>query len=198
MQQKKIILASSSPRRAQLLAMLGLVFQTIVPEADESFREENTIEENLKMITEQKARSVCHTPTSKDAFIVAADTIVVLENTVFSKPKDAAQAFDMLTALSGKTHSVLTGLSVVDRARNASTYYLGKTDVTFQTITSEEIQDYLAHGQWTDKAGAYGIQGIGSVLIEKINGCFYNVMGLPVPALYKILRSFGYNLFHPK
>ncbi len=194
MTHKQIILASSSPRRMQLLNMLSVPFLCIAPDVDESFCDQYSLEQNLIAVTQKKAQFVYHSHTPKNALIVAADTVVVLDGTVFSKPKDACQAADILHTLSGKTHNVFTAVHVLDTDCDKSASCVDKTQVTFRALTSEEIDGYISCGEWTDKAGAYGIQGIGSVLIKKITGCFFNVMGLPVPVLYTMLQSFGYDL----
>lgn len=198
MHRKKIILASASPRRAQLLTMLGLTFQIIPSEIDESFSEYETLEENLRALTEKKATFVLQNHSIDNALILAADTIVVLEKRVLAKPQNFSEAFEMLSTLSGKTHTVYTALYLLNTANNHALHHIEKTDVTFCTLTPQEIRRYLSFGEWVDKAGAYAIQGLGSIFIEKINGCFYNVMGLPLFTLCKMIKSFELDILDPK
>lgn len=126
--------------------------------------------------------------------IIACDTIVALDGVVLGKPKDREEAISMLKRLSGRSHEVFSGLTVIDnRNQNLISDYL-KTEVTFSKLTQEEIESYVDTGEPMDKAGAYGVQGYGGVFVEKINGCYYNVVGLPINNLRNILKGIGVNL----
>lgn len=186
-------LASASPRRVQLLHMLGFPFQQIIADCDEndvstSDPEQVTIELSLR-----KVNSVL--PHLRAGVVIAADTIVVLDGLIMGKPHDDRMAIDFLTRLSGRTHLVYTGVTVcrVETARMLSAACM--TRVTFRTLSEDNIRTYVATGETTDKAGAYAIQGKGVLLIEKIDGCFTNVIGLPLETLDTLLTSFGHPLF---
>jgi septum formation protein len=194
MNDKKIILASASPRRKQLMEMLGLDFKILTPAIDEQFSNLLSIDENIKNITQKKVFSVIDKHTLLDALIIAADTVVVLDGTVLTKPKDYADAFNILQKLSSQTHQVHTGIYVFDTLSSEAIYKSEKTKVTFKNINAVEIDAYIKTNEPFDKAGAYGIQGLGSVFIKRIEGCFYNVVGLPVSLLYDILKEFNIHI----
>ncbi len=190
MNDKKIILASASPRRKQLMEMLGLDFEILKPVTNEQFDNLLCIDENIKNITYKKACSIIDKYSILNALIIAADTVVIHGGTVLTKPKDDIEAFNMLQKLSSQTHEVLTGVYVLDTLSGKAIYKSKKTKVTFKNITQAEISAYIASGEPFDKAGAYGIQGLGSVFINRIEGCFYNVVGLPISLLYDLLKEF--------
>lgn len=194
MNTKKIVLASASPRRKQLLQMLKLDFEIIKPTSDEHFNNHLNIEENLKNITQKKVFSVLKTNQLSDVLIIAADTIVILDETILTKPKNYADACGMLEKLSAKTHLVLTGIYIYDTASNKEKYHSESTKVTFKKLSADEIRAYIEYDKPYDKAGAYAIQGLGSVFVEKIEGCFYNVVGLPISLLYDMLKDFNVNI----
>lgn len=188
----EIILASRSPRRRELLGQMGLKgFRIAAPNVDE------TVEGNLHpaQIVEQlslrKALAVAER-AGKDDLIVAADTVVALEGAVLGKPADEGAAFSMLSALSGNRHDVYTGVTVIQGDRVVTEHEA--TAVTFREIEPEEILGYIATGEPMDKAGAYGIQGLGALLVSGIQGDYCNVMGLPVFRLGRILAGFGIQL----
>lgn len=184
-QKHNIILASGSPRRSYLLEQLGLTFEVIKPNFQETFPKELPATEVPLFLAKQKIRQIPNRVT--DSLYITSDTVVVLNNTVIGKPKDIEEAKTFLTQLSGNTHKVVTGvcLSVNEKLHGFSE----TTDVTFYTITSEEIDYYLSKFQPLDKAGSYGIQEwIGHSCIEKINGSFDNVVGLPASKLYQELK----------
>ncbi|HEV2182391.1 MAG TPA: Maf family protein [Candidatus Acidoferrales bacterium] len=187
----KLILASTSPRRSEILRNAGFDFEVVPVHADESLRPGEAATDYVRRLAEEKARIVAR-QLAKDAagdstFIIAADTVVVIDNEILGKPSSAANARDMLHRLSGKTHEVYTGLSVL--RGNASRTVVEMTRVTFVTLSKQEIEDYIATGEPFDKAGAYAIQGQGGNFISRIEGCYLNVMGLPLARLYAILRE---------
>lgn len=181
-----IILASSSPRRIELLKKLNLKFKIIPTKIDENIDEQEPVKHVLTL-SELKAREVFKN-NNENQIIIAADTIVYYKQ-ILGKPKNYNDAFKMLKTLSGKWHSVYTGVFVVFPNETVSFYE--KTDVKFKKLSDELIEFYLSSGEAFDKAGAYGIQGLGSVLVEKINGDFFNVMGLPISKLWDLLWSRG-------
>ena len=187
-----IILASQSPRRRELLGQMGLKgFKITSPDVDE------TVDENLhpSMVVEElslrKAKAVA-AHADQDDLIIAADTVVALEGTVLGKPSDEGDAFTMLSALSGNRHYVYTGVTVIQGDKTVTQHEV--TTVTFRDVEPEEIDNYIATGEPMDKAGAYGIQGLGSLFISGIDGDYFNVMGLPVYRLGRILTEFGLDL----
>ena len=174
----EIVLSSASPRRAQLLRMLGLEF-TVKPSSKEETAIEGVSPEEMVMAL---ARSKA---ADEGDVVISADTIVYYDGRVFGKPKNENDAFDMLRTLSGNTHAVYTGICV-----NGKCDY-EKTLVTFRELSDDEIWSYIKSGEPMDKAGAYGAQGKGALLIEKINGDFFNVMGLPISKLSLMLKEVG-------
>lgn len=182
----KIILASSSPRRIELLKRLKLNFKTIPAEIDENIDEKEPINHVLTL-AELKAKEVFK-KSEKGQVIIAADTIVYYKQ-IIGKPKDYNDAFKILKTLSGKWHSVYTGVFIL--FPNEAVSFYEKTDVKFKRLSDELIEFYLSSGEAFDKAGAYAIQGLGSILVEKISGDFYNVMGLPISKLWDLLWSRG-------
>ncbi len=183
---KKIILASNSPRRRELLAGLGLDFEVRVKEGiDESYPAEMPVQDVAGYISRKKASAY---DIAQDEILLTADTVVVLGNTVLGKPKDAADAARMLHALSGNTHQVITGCCV--KTTEAEKYFSVTTDVTFRKLTDDEIDTYITKYKPFDKAGAYGIQEwIGYIGVTSIEGSYFNVMGLPVQRIYDVLQS---------
>ncbi len=184
----RLILASQSPRRKELMQHLGLVFFTITPaETDECFPPGLTGEETAAYIAEQKAQAN-RTLMTKQDLLITADTIVYLDGDVLGKPTDREDALCMLRRLSGKQHQVFTGVCLT--AQDYKSSFVARTDVTFSQLTEEEISWYVDHYEPYDKAGAYGIQEwIGAVAVECITGSYFNVMGLPVHLLYERLKQ---------
>ena len=171
----EIILASQSPRRRELLERMGVKnFRIVTPDIDEHMERELPPEELVRRISAEKARAV-REQAGMDAVVIAADTVVALDGAVLGKPADELEAFKMLSTLSGCRHQVYTGLTVLRG----------------EELSEEEISCYIQTGEPMDKAGAYGIQGFGALLIEGIQGDYYNVMGLPVCRLGGILRQLG-------
>lgn len=187
----RIILASNSPRRREILAQLGIQFEIIPSKFEENASNMNP-EDMVMYLAEEKAMSVAKN-IKEEAFIIGADTIVY-QKEVMGKPKDNEDAVRMLKNLSGVFHTVITGISVVHTPSLKKVTDYEKTLVKFKNISDDEIQAYVKSGEPMDKAGAYAIQGIGSLLVEKIEGCYFNVVGLPVYRLSKILDSFEYKI----
>lgn len=181
-----LILASASPRRAEILSMLGYEFDIIPAHCDENI-DGLSAAEGVGELARRKAQAVAD--LHPDCAVLGSDTLVAVDGKVLGKPATEAEAADMLRALSGKTHSVYTGISVVKGERAITETVEAK--VTFRTLTEGEIADYIATGEPMDKAGAYGIQGKGAVLVEGIEGDFFNVMGLPASRVYLLLKQFG-------
>lgn len=186
---ESIILASQSPRRAQLLRQIGLKFETHVSGADEQFDDMATPGENARMLSLKKAADIAS--RHERGIVLGADTIVVLDGQLLAKPESEADARRMLRMLSGRTHTVFTGFALVDAETKKQYIDCEQTDVTFRTLDDEEIAAYVASGSPMDKAGAYGIQDdFGAVFVERINGDYYTVVGLPLSKLYCALQKF--------
>ena len=184
-----IVLASRSPRRRQLLEQMGLRdFRIVCSDADETASPGLTPPALVEALSARKAAAVHHAAAAGD-LIIAADTVVALDGRVLGKPADGPDAFAMLSALSGRRHQVYTGLTVVCGAQRLTEHEV--TAVTFRSLSSAEICAYIATGEPMDKAGAYGIQGRGALFVEGIEGDYYNVMGLPVCRLGRILARLG-------
>jgi septum formation protein len=186
---KQIILASQSPRRQILLRQIGLTFEVCESGVDENLNGDLGPWEHVTILSQRKAAEVSQ--KYSDAFIIGADTIVVLDGAILGKPAGPADAARMLSTLSGRTHTVYTGFTIIDRPSDQQVTDVAVTDVTFRAITPAEIDAYIQTGSPMDKAGAYGIQDdYGAVFVEKINGCFYNVVGFPVTKFYLALEQF--------
>lgn len=188
----KLILASASPRRRELLEMLGVKSLLIIPSPSEEDMPGNASpDDTVSHIALGKARAVAEMRPAEDT-VIAADTLVYLGDTPLGKPVDTDDAKRMLRSLSGRMHSVYTGIAVISGGREVSRAV--KTNVYFREMTDEEIDGYIATGEPMDKAGAYGAQGRASVFISRIDGDFFNVIGLPLCALSEILDGFGVKL----
>ena len=183
---EKIILASASPRRRELLSLITTDFEVITADVDETVDENETPENTVMMLSKKKAMAV--SSLHKGRKVIGADTIVVCDGKILGKPVSRKNAEEMLKMLSGRTHQVLTGVTITD-GEKTETFFVA-SDVTFFRLTDEEISAYAESGESDDKAGAYGIQGKGSLLVEKINGDYFNIVGLPVSALNKKLNAF--------
>ena len=181
-----LILASQSPRRRELLGLTGLDFVVRVADIDETMDETGAPAEEVARVSRMKALAV---EREADDVVIAADTIVVCEGKVLGKPKDAEDAFRMLSLLSGRNHQVMTGMTVLQGDEVVT--HTEVTKIRFRNLLSEEIRAYIATGEPMDKAGAYGIQGGAALFCTRMEGDYYNVMGLPVCALSVILRTFG-------
>jgi len=183
----RVILASSSPRRRQLLSLAGIVHDVIPANIDESYLPGETPAGHADRLARQKAAAV--SARAPDAVTVGADTIVVVDGDVLGKPLDEAHAADMLRRLSGRSHRVVTGVAAVWRGVTASA--VEEVAVTFRPLTEREILAYIGTGEPMDKAGAYGIQGFGATVVERVDGDFFAVMGLALNRLVRLLESLG-------
>ena len=191
----RIILASNSPRRKELLAGIDIPFEVrVLQDIDESYPADLPTKEIAGYISRKKADAYRQTMAA-DELVITADTIVVLGQEVMGKPKDAAEAHRMLRDLSGKTHQVITGVTLTTLTRQKS--FSVETDVTFKQLTDEEIDYYVTHYRPFDKAGAYGIQEwIGHIGVTALHGSYFNVMGLPVQRIYEALATFHVSSIH--
>ena len=177
------ILASGSPRRKELLGLFVPEFEIVVSGCEEFVPEGTPAEKVPALLAEQKALAVLK--IRPDDIVIGSDTVVVLNDEIFGKPKDESHAHTMLRALSGKKHFVYTGVAVAEKGSVRS--FVQKTEVEFYELSDETIDNYIATGEPMDKAGAYGIQGKGSVLVKEITGDYFNVMGLPVAETARFL-----------
>ncbi len=182
----KIILASASPRRKNLMDVLGLEFEIKVSDCEEIIDKNQSVENIVMSLSSQKARAVAK-ETPKGYVVIGADTVVSYGNEILGKPRDIDDAIRMLCLLSGKTHSVYTGFTIINTNDNSIITDYEKTDVTFKKLTEKEIIDYISFNNPMDKAGAYSIQGIASSFVKKIDGDYNNVVGLPLFKLSKYL-----------
>ena len=188
----QIVLASGSPRRRELLERIGLTDFTVrVPEVEESFPEGLTPPQVVSYISREKAEAAVKLCGPED-IVISADTMVFLDQDRLGKPRDEAHALEMLTALQGRKHTVCTGVSVCQGATRLTE--TESTAVFFRSATEAELRRYIATGEPMDKAGAYGVQGRGALLVERLEGDFFNVMGLPVLRLARMLETFGVHL----
>lgn len=186
----RIILASGSPRRRELLSSLGLAFEVYKPDVDESHLEDESPEDMCCRLSILKAYAGAK--IFPDALVIAADTIVVIDGAILGKPIDRADAVRMLKVLQGREHEVLTGLSVCMGEEIRT--HVEHTRVKFRTLSDAEIEAYAASGECDDKAGAYAVQGKGALLVERIEGDYFNVVGLPVCRLGIMLNAFGVSI----
>jgi len=188
-EQRKIILASGSPRRKELLSLIGLKFRVDVSDYEEDLRLKLKPHELAKFLSCEKACAVAH--KYRDAVIIAADTFIVFRGKLLGKPHTDKEALRMLTMLNGKLHSVITGYTVLDTCSRRKHSSAVETKVWFRKMTDEELRAYVKTGEPLDKAGAYAIQGIGCLIVKKIEGDYFNVIGLPVASLAVTLKKFG-------
>ncbi|MBM6688569.1 septum formation inhibitor Maf [Collinsella tanakaei] len=189
-----MILASQSPRRIKLMREAGFDFRVAPADIDESPHEGETPFELVERLAVSKAACIADTVAEPGELVVAADTIVAIDGELLGKPADAADAHRMLRELSGRTHQVATGvcLIVAGDSTRAPHSFVDVTDVTFYDLTDEEIDTYVASGEPLDKAGAYGIQGVGGrLLVRGIDGDFYNVVGLPIAKTVRAIRRYA-------
>ena len=184
-----IILASKSPRRQELLRGMGVAFSIMTKETDESFSLDMPLDEVPKYLSLQKSLAFTDEELPADYLLITSDTVVICEGEILGKPKDREDAARMLQLLSGKTHHVVTGVTV--RSAEKTESFAVRSNVTFAELDADETDYYIEHCQPFDKAGAYGIQEwIGYVGISGLEGSFYNVMGLPTRRLYQCLKGF--------
>lgn len=181
-----IILASNSPRRKELLKLLYDDFSVIPANIDETIPSGILIEKSAEYVATKKAQFVAD--KNHGSLVIGCDTMVIINDTILGKPKNKSNCFDMLKQLSGKEHSVVTGVCVILGDKKVS--FSEETKVKFHNLLDSEILDYINTGEPFDKAGGYGIQGYGSLLVEKIVGDYFNVVGLPVSRLNQVLKNF--------
>lgn len=187
--ERRVILASASPRRREILKNAGIDFEIATSNADETLDPSLEPRRLSRILSRRKAEAVAQ--KYMNAVIIAADTFIVFRGRLLGKPKDAPDARRMLRMLSGKTHSVITGYTILDTKSGKRVSASEETRVTFHRLPDEEIDWYIATGEPMDKAGAYGIQGKAAVFVRKIDGDYLNVVGLPLAALVRKLRRFG-------
>lgn len=184
--EDKIILASASPRRRELMGVITESFEIITADVDETIKEGTPPTEAVMELSLKKAKAVSEKHAGRT--VIGADTIVVCDGTILGKPENSEHAYEMLKMLSGRTHSVLTGVTITD-GQKTDTFYVS-SEVTFFQLTEDEILSYVAGGEPDDKAGAYAIQGKGSLFVEKINGDYFNIVGFPVSEVNRHLKNF--------
>ena len=184
---RRFILASASPRRKEILENAGYSFEIIVSDADENITEVMTPEKTVEELARRKAMAVLK--DNADAVIFGCDTVVAIDGKILGKPTDDEDAFNMLSMLSGRTHTVSTGVCICS-ADNVSVFS-NTTEVEFYELSDDTIHGYIATGECSDKAGSYGIQGYGNVLVKEIKGDYFSVMGLPVSESARVLSEFG-------
>ncbi|MDO4459961.1 MAG: Maf family protein [Clostridia bacterium] len=183
MANKRIILASGSPRRKELMLQAGYEFEVISPEVDETIPEGTSPDKAVEMLSARKAAAI----DAGDAVILAADTVVAFDGVILGKPADEEDAVNMLRMLSGRTHNVYTGVSI--RCGDNTETVSVSSEVTFYELSEEEISAYVATGEPLDKAGAYGIQGKGGLLVKEIKGDYYNIVGLPIATVSRMINK---------
>jgi septum formation protein len=188
----QIVLASQSPRRSELLKQLGLDFVIKTSDVDESNSRGLKASELVQHLAFEKARVVAEDSSlNRETIVIGADTVVVREGTILGKPRDKEDAFNMLKSLSGSWHEVMTGVAVIDINSFRYDKSIETTRVKMKELKDDVINAYIDSGEPLDKAGAYGIQGLGAVLIDRIEGCYFNVVGLPISKLCDVLKNFG-------
>lgn len=187
MNMDTLVLASASPRRAAILRQLGIDFEQVVSRIVDEQTETDTPKDHVLLLSKRKAEDIVQRTSAR--WILGADTIVVVRDRIMGKPDDADSAVRMLSELSGNVHRVLTGLTLIDTQINRALSQYEETTVWIRQLSSGEIDEYIATGEPLDKAGAYAIQGLGATLVERIEGCYYNVVGLPVVRMIDMMRS---------
>lgn len=184
---KDFIVASASPRRKEILEMGGFSFRIIPADCDETVNDNLSPEETVKELAERKALWVLD--DNKESVVLGCDTVVAVDNEILGKPKSREDAFGMLKALSGKTHKVCTGVCIAEKERKES--FVSVAEVEFYEISDLTAKSYTETGECDDKAGAYGIQGLGGLLVKSIKGDYYTIVGLPFAETARVLASFG-------
>ncbi len=198
---RRLILASASPRRKLLMSQIGLEFEIRVPGVEEppvvdDFGGRHGLEAQVINLARAKAEAVISTLGSVDAhtLVIGADTVVLVSGRVLGKPSGPAEAVEMLGTLSGRSHDVYTGVAVLDVATGRIESGAECTTVTFVDLARDWIERYVGTGEPLDKAGAYAVQGLGSIFVERVEGCYFNVVGLPLTLLARLLRRQGYDV----
>ena len=190
----KIILASKSPRRKEILEVMGVEFETDVADVDESVSDTLSPVEAVCEISKRKAKAVLERH-SDDEIVISADTVVVIDGKIIGKPKDKEDAFNIIKSLSGRTHEVYTGFTVCGQGRTKTDFEV--TKVHFKELCDDDIRRYVATGEPMDKAGAYGIQQKGNLFVEYIYGDYYNVVGFPISKICVTIKEiFGINILY--
>lgn len=190
-----IILASASPRRKEILENTKLKFDIIKSDIDEIILEKEAPIQAVMRLAFEKSMDIAS--KNEDDLIIAADTVVVLDENILGKPKDKDEAYNMIRSLSGRTHEVITGISLVNLGLSKKIIDYVVSTVKFKELSDEDIKDYIHTNESLDKAGAYGIQGYGAMLVEKIEGDYFNIVGLPISKLSDLLKKhFSINLFY--
>jgi septum formation protein len=188
-EKRKIILASASPRRKGILELTGLKFSIDAGDYEEDMSLGLKPHHLAKFLSSEKALAIAVKHTN--ALVIAADTFIVFKDSLMGKPHTREEARRMLTLLSGKAHSVITGFTILDTNTKKKLSRSVETRVYFRKMTAQEIEAYIKTGEPLDKAGAYAIQGIGAIIVKKIEGDYFNVMGLPLSSLTEALKKFG-------
>ncbi|MBP5402797.1 MAG: septum formation protein Maf [Treponema sp.] len=191
-----IILASSSPRRQEILKMMNIPFQVIMPDVNENLTTAKSPLELTESLARSKVLSVVHSLPPKQVipWVLGADTVVALNNRIYGKPSDQDEAFEFIKSLQGKTHTVCTSIALYNGAKKTTSTRTAVTKVTFYPMSQREIEAYVETGDWHGAAGGYRIQGMASCFISKIEGSQSCVVGLPIFELYDILKSQGYSV----
>ena len=189
---KKLILASSSPRRAELLKQIGLDFEIMTGNVDETPLPGLRPPKLVEYLAGKKAAAVAR--ELQEGLVIAADTVVVWQGQILGKPRCGDDAFAMLSRLQGSAHEVFTGVALIDARSGQALVEHEQTRVFFRAVEEEEISRYVASGEPLDKAGAYGVQGLAAIFIERLEGCYTNVVGLPLARLSLMLKEFGFNV----
>jgi septum formation protein len=190
----KLVLASKSPRRAEILRGAGFDFDTYPAQIDEAREPRESPRAYVERLALTKARLVAERAkrAGRSAIVIGADTVVLAQGRILGKPSDVKEARRMLRLLNGRTHQVLTGLALTRVPDGTEAHHVETTAVRFLKLSKDDIDDYIATGEPFDKAGAYGIQGIAGRFVSGVDGCYFNVMGLPVSRLWSMLRRLGY------
>lgn len=194
MKNYKFILASASPRRKELLSIYVKDFKIMPADIYETIPNNIALEDAPLYIAKEKATAVFN-KINEDEIIITADTIVLLDNKIYGKPKDKLDAYNMIKTFSGKTHQVITGVCCYSKDKQINIEFSDVTNVSFTNISDEIIEKYLKNAEYIDKAGAYAVQGLASMFVEKIEGCYDNVVGLPMGMLARNLIKYQINLF---
>ena len=190
-----IILASSSPRRKEILGNTNLKFKIIKSNIDEVILSKESPYQVVMRLAYEKSMDIAY--SNRDKLIIGADTVVCLDDVILGKPKDELEAIEMINKLSGKTHQVITGISLINLDANKKIIDYVVSYVKFKNLSHEDVMDYIQTNESLDKAGAYGIQGYGALLVEEIKGDYFNIVGLPISKLSDLLKKhFSINLFY--
>lgn len=192
-EDRKLILASASPRRRELMEKLGVPFEIEVSSAEEVIPPDLPVSRTAEYLSGLKAGDVFQKHSGESVTVIGSDTVVILEGEIFGKPRDREDAYRMLKRLSGRTHIVSTGVTILSgtpgKGGAVTKSFTSEAKVTFYELTEEEIREYLTKGEYADKAGAYGIQGLGALFVEKVEGDYYTVVGFPLAAAARLLKQ---------